>query len=130
MSALSLLAHALNLFVKWISSNLEKIVFFTIAVIIVFVAYKFLTKQIKRLKEQGKIEEHVTFILNRIFRCVLVLAILFVFLIQVGVSLEVRFGVGIIAGYLMALIIALIALLLIIALIALMMYWRKPNDTQ
>jgi hypothetical protein len=39
-------------FIGWITSNLSRIVFSAVAIIIVFVVYKLLTRQITRLKEQ------------------------------------------------------------------------------
>ena len=81
-------------FVGWVSSNLDRIVFSTIAVIIVFLVYKLLTRQITKLKEQRKLEENITFTLKRIFQWIAGLAILIVIFAQLGIE------VGIIAGFL------------------------------
>ncbi len=81
-------------FVGWVSSNLDRIFFSTIAVVIVFLVYKLLTRQITRLKEQRKLEENIAFTLKRIFQWVAGLAILAVVFAQFGIE------VGIIAGLL------------------------------
>ena len=81
-------------FVGWVSSNLDRIVFSTIAVVIVFLVYKLLTRQITRLKEQRKLEENIAFTLKRVFQWVAGLAILAVVIAQFGIE------VGIIAGLL------------------------------
>jgi len=83
-----------NSFFEMVSSNLYKIVFLAIAIIIVFVVYKFLTRQITRLKEQRKLEENIAFTLKRVVQWVVGLVILAVVFAQFGVE------VGIIAGLL------------------------------
>jgi small conductance mechanosensitive channel len=83
-----------NDFFGWVSSNVGKIVFAIIAVVIVFLVYKLLTKQIVRLKEQRKLEESIAFTLKRVFQWLAALAILVVILAQFGIE------VGIIAGLL------------------------------
>jgi small-conductance mechanosensitive channel len=81
-------------FFGWISSNLGRIVFSAAAIIIVFVMYKLLTRQITRLKEQRKLEENIAFTLKRVFQWIAGLAIIVVIIAQFGIE------VGIIAGLL------------------------------
>jgi len=83
-----------NSLFELVSSNLHKIVFSITVVIIVFVVYKLLTRQISRLKEQRRLEENVAFTLKRIFQWMSVLVILAVVFVQFGIE------VGIIAGLL------------------------------
>ena len=64
---MSALSDFFNSFFELVSSNLYKIVFSTIAIIIVYVVYKFLTRLVTRLKEQRKIEENIAFTLKRVF---------------------------------------------------------------
>jgi small-conductance mechanosensitive channel len=78
----------------WISANWDKLAFSIIGVVIVFVVYKLLTRQIARLKEQRKLEESVAFGLNRVFKWISLLAILGIVFARFGVE------VGIIAGFL------------------------------
>ena len=84
----------LNDFFGWISSNLGRIVFSAAAIIIVFVVYKLLTRQITRLKEQRKLEDNIAFTLKRVFQWIAGLAIIVVIIAQFGIE------VGIIAGLL------------------------------
>ncbi|MFB0500920.1 MAG: mechanosensitive ion channel family protein [Candidatus Bathyarchaeia archaeon] len=81
-------------FFGWISSNLDRIVFSATAIIIVFVVYKLLTRQITRLKEQRKLEDNIAFTLKRVFQWITGLAIIVVIIAQFGIE------VGIIAGLL------------------------------
>ena len=81
-------------FIGWISSNLGRIVFSAVAIIIVFVAYRLLTRQITRLKEQRKLEENIAFTLRRIFQWIAGLAVAVVIIAQFGIE------VGLIAGLL------------------------------
>lgn len=77
---------------------MEKIVFSAIAAIIVFVAYKLLTRQITRLKEKGKLEENVAFTLKRIFQWVAGLVILAVVFAQFGIEIGIIAGLLALAG--------------------------------
>ena len=85
-------------FVGWVSSNLDRIVFSTIAIIIVFLVYKLLTRQITKLKEQRKLEENIAFTLKRVFQWVAGLAILAVFFAQFGIEVGVIAGLLALAG--------------------------------
>jgi len=81
-------------FIGWISSNLGRVVFSAVAIIIVFVVYKLLTRQITMLKEQRKLEENIAFTLRRIFQWLAGLAVIVVIIAQFGIE------VGLIAGLL------------------------------
>jgi len=89
---------ALSGFSEWISSNLDRIVFSIIGVIIVFVVYKFLARQITKLKEQQKLEVNVAFALKRIFQWVSVLVVLAVVFAQFGVEVGIIAGLLVLAG--------------------------------
>lgn len=80
--------------IGWISSNSGRIAFSAIAIIIVLVVYKLLTRQITRLKEQRKLEENIAFTLRRIFQWTAGLAVIVVITAQFGID------VGLIAGLL------------------------------
>jgi len=92
MNGLSELSDFFGSFNELVSSNLYKIVFSTIAVIIIYVVYRVLTRQITRLKEQRRLEENVAFTLKRIFQWLFILVILAVVFAQFGIE------VGIVAG--------------------------------
>jgi small-conductance mechanosensitive channel len=84
----------LNDFLGWISLNLDKIIFSIVSVVIVFVVYKLLARQIGRLKEQQKLEENVAFTLIRASQFLAALIIVAVIFGQFGVE------IGLIAGFL------------------------------
>jgi small-conductance mechanosensitive channel len=79
-------------FYELVSSNLYKIVFSIIAVIIIYVVYKLLTRQITKLKEQRRLEENIAFTLKRIFQWLSLLIILAIVFAQFGIE------IGIVAG--------------------------------
>ncbi len=85
-------------FVGWVSSNLDRIVFSTIAVIIVFLVYILLTRQITKLKEKRKLEENIAFTLKRVFQWVAGLAILIVIFAQFGIQIGIIAGLLALAG--------------------------------
>lgn len=75
-----------------------RVVFSAIAVVIVYVVYKFLSRQIESLKEQGKLEENVAFTLNRIFKWIAGLIVLGVVFAQFGIEIGVIAGLLALAG--------------------------------
>jgi small-conductance mechanosensitive channel len=95
---MSVLSEFFNSCCEWVSSNLDKIVFSVIAVIISYVAYKILTRQTTKLKEQGKLEENIAFTLNRVFKWGTGLIILAVVFAQFGLEIGVIAGLLALAG--------------------------------
>jgi len=85
-------------FIGSISSNLDRIVFSAVAIIIVFVVLKLLTRQITRLKEQRKLEENIAFILRRIIQWIAGLAVIVVIIAQFGIEVGVIAGLLALAG--------------------------------
>jgi small-conductance mechanosensitive channel len=78
----------------WLTSNWHRIVFLAIGVLIVYLVYRLLAKQITSLKEQRKLGESVAFSLNRAVKWVSILVVLGVVVVQLG------FDIGLIAGFL------------------------------
>lgn len=78
----------------WLSANWSRLVLSAIGVVIVYVGYKFLSRQIARLKNQKKLEESVAFGLTRALKWASFLVVLAVVFTQFGIE------VGIIAGFL------------------------------
>jgi small-conductance mechanosensitive channel len=83
-----------DVLVEFVSSNLYKIVFSVVAVLIVYVVYRLLARQIAKLKEQKKLEEDIAFTLRRILQWLAGLVIVAVVFAQFGIE------VGLIAGLL------------------------------
>lgn len=78
----------------WIYSNIGKIIVSVAAVIIVYVAYKLLTKQMARLQHQERLEEGAAFTLKRISQWMAGISVLAVVFAQFGI------GIGATAGFL------------------------------
>ncbi|UCD39859.1 MAG: mechanosensitive ion channel [Candidatus Bathyarchaeota archaeon] len=81
-------------FLGWVFSNLGRIVISAVAIVVISVVYRLLTRQIAKLKEQRKLEENVAFALRRISQWIAGLAVIVVVIAQFGVE------VGLIAGLL------------------------------
>jgi len=87
-----------NSVLNWISSNSGKIVFSAVAIIVVVVIYRLLSRQIKRWKEQQKLEENVAFTLKRIFQWVAILAIVIIVFSMFGIDFGIVGGLLALAG--------------------------------
>jgi len=72
---------------QWILSNFDKVLFTVVVVVGGYVLYKVVSREITRLKDRKKLEEHIAFTLNRIIKWVVALAALSVVLAQFGVTL-------------------------------------------
>ena len=79
---------------EWLSANWSRFAFSAIGAVIVYVVYKFFSRQIARLKDQKKLEESVAFGLARALKWVSFLIVIGVVFAQFGIE------VGIIAGFL------------------------------
>ena len=83
----------LNNCCEWLYANWQNLAFSIIGIVVVYVAYRLLNKEITKLKEQKKLEENVAFTLNRIFKWLLVLIAIGIVVAQFG------FNVGLVAGF-------------------------------
>jgi len=92
------LSDFLNTLYEWFSFYWRQIVFSAIAVIIVYVVYRLLSRQITKLKEQRKIEENMAFTLKRIFQWVAGLIVLVVVIAQLGIETGIIVGLLAVAG--------------------------------
>ena len=78
---------------NWFYTNWQSLVFSIIGVVAVYVAYRFLNKEITKLKERNKLEENVAFNLNRAFKWLFALTAMGIVVAQFG------FDVGLVAGF-------------------------------
>ncbi|MGD8544887.1 MAG: mechanosensitive ion channel, partial [Candidatus Bathyarchaeota archaeon] len=85
-------------FIGWVSLNLDRIVFSAVTIIIVFIVYKLLARQITRLKEQRKLEENIAFTLRRIFQWIAGIVITVVIIAQFGIEIGLIAGLLALAG--------------------------------
>jgi small-conductance mechanosensitive channel len=78
----------------WLVANWQSIAFSVVSIIVVYAAYRLISREIMKLKEQQKLEEHAAFNLNRGIKWLSVLVVLGVVVAQFG------FDIGLIAGFL------------------------------
>ena len=79
---------------EWFYANWQRLAFSIIGVVVVYVAYRLLTKQTTKLKERQRLEENVAVNLNRVFKW-------FFALIAIGIVVaQFGFDVGLVAGFL------------------------------
>lgn len=78
-----------NSVVQWITGNDEKIIVSVASIIIIFIIYRLLSRQILRWKQSQKLEENIAFTLKRIIQWVAILAIVIIvtslFVIDIGI---------------------------------------------
>ena len=82
----------INALGEWVLSNLDKVLFSVVAVVVGYVLYKVISREITRLRNQKRLEEHLAYTLNRIVKWVVVLVVLSALLAQFGVTLGVISG--------------------------------------
>jgi len=80
------------------STNLHKFVFSAVTVIIIYVVYRFIARQITKLKEQNKLDEDITFTLRRILQWMAILIIMAVVFAQFGIEVGMIAGLLVLAG--------------------------------
>ena len=78
----------------WLYANWQKLAFSIITAVVVYIAYRLLSKEITKLKEKKRLDENVAFNLNRLFKWLFVLIAIGIVVAQFG------FNVGLIAGFL------------------------------
>jgi small-conductance mechanosensitive channel len=82
----------------WLLGNWRSIFFSILGVVVTYVIYKLLTREINRLKKQEKLDENIAFNLNRLFKWISVLAILGIVVTQFVVDLSPVIGFMALAG--------------------------------
>ncbi len=82
----------INALGEWVLSNLDKLLFSVAAIIVGYVISKVIAREITRLKEQKRLEEHVAYTLNRVVKWVVILVVLSAILATFGVTLGVISG--------------------------------------
>jgi len=88
----------LSFFYELISFHIYKILISVIAVIVIYVVYRFLARQIARLKKQEKLEEDIAFTLRRVLQWLVILIIMAVVFAQFGIEVGIIAGLLVLAG--------------------------------
>ncbi len=81
-----------------ILADLDKLVFSVVAIIIGFVLYKLVAREIKNLKEQNRLEAHVAYTLTRIVQWIVTLAVLSAILAHFGITIAMVSGLVTLLG--------------------------------
>ncbi len=87
-----------NVIGEWVLSNIDNVLFSIVAVIVGYVLYKVIAREIARLKEQKRLEEHLAYTVNRVIKWVVVLVVLSAILASFGVTLGVISGLLTVLG--------------------------------
>jgi len=83
---------------EWVLANVDKLVFSAVTIVVVYVFYRIVVREIRGLKAKEKLEEHLAFTLIRIAKWASALVILSAVLAQWGVTLGVISGILTIFG--------------------------------
>ncbi len=92
------LSDPINALGEWVLSNLDKVFFSVVTLIIGLIIYKAISKEIRILKEKKRLEEHLAYTLDRIVKWLVLLVILSVILLLFGVTLGIVSGLLTILG--------------------------------
>jgi small-conductance mechanosensitive channel len=90
---MSVLDDFFNACCGWFYANWQRLAFSIIGVVVVYVVYRILTRELKALKEKQKLEENVAVNLNRVFKWLFGLIAVGLVVAQFG------FDVGLVAGF-------------------------------
>ena len=83
---------------QWLTLNVVNLVFAAITIVIIYFVYNFFLKQLDHLKNEGKIDETVSFFLSKIIRWgTIVLVIAFV-IASFGIRIDLITGLLVVAG--------------------------------
>lgn len=83
---------------EFVLANLDKLIFSIIAIVAGYIAYKLIGKEINRLRNQKKIEDHLAHTFNRITKWVIVAVVLSAILAQFGATIGLISGLLTILG--------------------------------
>ena len=78
----------------FLAENWQNLAFSIIGIVVIYIAYRLLSKEITRLRERNKLEENVAFNLNRLFKWLF-------FLMAAGIVVaQFGFDLGLVVGFL------------------------------
>ncbi len=83
---------------EWALSNFDKVFLSIVSVVVGYFIYKIVDREIKALKNQKRLEEHLAYTLARVVKWVIVLAVLSTVLAAFGVTLGILSGLLTILG--------------------------------
>jgi small-conductance mechanosensitive channel len=83
---------------EWIISNLYNILFSIIIIVVGYIIYRFVTKQVTKLSEEKKLSQHISYTLNRFLKWIAFIIILSSVLGQFGIAIGTISGIVTLIG--------------------------------
>ncbi len=83
---------------EWFISNIDKLLFSVVIIIIGYVLHKVLSREITNLQAQKRLDEHLAYTLKRITKWIVILLVFSIILMQFGLTLGVLSGLLTILG--------------------------------
>jgi potassium efflux system protein len=77
---------------EWLLSDVERLLFSVFAIVAGYLVYRLLIREISRLKERDRLEEHVAYTLTRLVQWVVTVGVLSAILLEFGVTLGMVSG--------------------------------------
>jgi len=77
----------LNTIGEWCLANLPNIVFSFLTIFVGYIVIKLVTREIKSLRSQNRLEQHAAYTINRIMKWIIFVAIFSIILAQFGITL-------------------------------------------
>jgi small conductance mechanosensitive channel len=95
---LTVIEDFLNSALYWLTTNLWNIIFAIIILAVVYVFYNFSYKQINRFRDEGKIDETISFLLSKALRWGSILFVLAFIIAQFGIRIDLMAGLLVLAS--------------------------------
>lgn len=89
---------SINAVGQWILSNFGKLSFSVLAIVVGYLLYKGIAREITKLKDEKRLEEHLAYTLTRILKLVTILVVLSAILAQLGVTMGMISGLFTLLG--------------------------------
>ncbi len=92
------LVDYINALGEWVLSNLDEVVLSVVAIVVGYIIYRIIAREITKLKSQKRLEEHLAYTLNRIVKWGAAFVVFSAILAQFGVTLGVISGLLTLVG--------------------------------
>lgn len=88
----------LNSTIQWLTTNVWNIIFAIIILAVVYVFYNFSLKQINRFRDEGKIDETISFLLRKVLRWGSIIIVIAFIIAQFGIRVDLMAGLVVLAS--------------------------------
>ena len=83
---------------SWVIDNTFNILYSIIVVFVVYGLYSFSSRRITKLRDEGRLDETIAFVLRRVFRWGSMLVVLVFVVAQFGIRIDLVTGLFVVAG--------------------------------